>query len=119
MNDEGRKSLGQIQGEGPNGEIKNVKVDDEGRIMTANASNSSSESILYSNYLDITDEQTIEIPGTPQEIEIANYDEENAITINGIVVAPGIAITIPASNMSTPLTITGTAKIYILVKGEN
>lgn len=115
---EGRISNGQIQGTDTDGNVRNIKTDENGNIKVNIEENESiKEKVLHSGVYEVVESKTIEIEGQMTEILIANYDEENAISLNGVTIGAGIATSVPAYQMSTPITITGTAKVYILVKG--
>lgn len=93
-----------------NGAI-NVKVVD-------GAAASGDEVVLLSDTMTVSGTATIELPEHKKltSIDVANY-EDSAMVINGINVGPKIAISLPASNVTSPLTVTGDGKVYIAVKG--
>lgn len=130
MND-GIKTRNQMQGTNERGEAKNIRVDDNGALKVSiengqTAGNTSKKvEVLYSGFDTLSGET--ELMATQglniTEIEIANYDENNPIILNHeITIAPNVAVTIPAHNISTPITLgiggSGSpVKYYILIKG--
>lgn len=115
-----------------NGEIKNVKVNEEGEMKVAmdgeviqTSSIQDREVVLNSSVLTIgTEESIISVGKKVTSIMIANYSETADITVNtgfsNLQVGANLALELPVNLEVQNLTITSTeddAKIQLVVKG--
>lgn len=128
--DEGTRSRQQVQAEGPNQEIRNLKVTDLGNLEVAieeggGSSPTKNETTLIANLLTIgTDATSIPVNKTVTNIMVANYSETADLTINDgtndFKVGPNLALEMPINKQVTNLSITASAadtKVQLVVKG--
>lgn len=128
--DEGTRSVQQMQAEGPNQEIRNLKVTDLGNLKVAieeggGGTSAQEETTLISNLLTIgTDATSIPVNKTVTNIMVANYSEIADLTINDgtndFKVGPNLALEMPINKQVTNLSITASAadtKVQLVVKG--
>lgn len=128
--DEGTRSVQQMQAEGPNQEIRNLKVTDLGNLKVAieeggGSSPTKNETTLISNLLTIgTDATSIPVNKEVTNIMVANYSETADLTINDgtndFKVGPNLALEMPINKQVTNLSITASAadtKVQLVVKG--
>ena len=124
---EGRSMPGQIQGVTANGEIRNIKTDEKGNVMTSQAVGESGASINEVTTLRcevIEEEKIITINKYITEISVANYSTENDITLTidetEHTIGANVAFDIPVNKDVTNITIEGTEddiKLQLVVKG--
>lgn len=128
--DEGTRSVQQMQAEGPNQEIRNLKVTDLGNLKVAieeggGGTPAQEETTLISNLLTIgTDATSIPVNRTVTNIMVANYSETADLTINDgtndFKVGPNLALEMPINKQVTNLSITASVadtKVQLVVKG--
>lgn len=109
-----------------NGNLKNVKVSEEGELLVQEGGTSrNSENTLYCNVLTIGTEATnIDINKKVTSIMVANYSDNADITItNGAtsyLVGSNLALELPINtdveNLNVSSTVTDT-KVQIVIKG--
>lgn len=129
-NDEGVRSQNQIQGVDKNGNLRNIKVDENGNLMTTGGTGS-----IASNGTAVTLEADIIIVGTEAvqlainkkitKIELANYSETAKLTINTgekiFKIGSNLAIEIIINSTVDNITITSTeenTEVQYLIEGE-
>lgn len=129
MADEGTRSIQQIQAEGPNHEIRNVKTDADGNVMVAVASGGGAgapETTLFANVMELTtDEKTVGVNAEVTSISVANYSETASVTVtagdsNTFVVGPNIATDLPINATVDNVGFTSTeagSKVQYVIKG--
>lgn len=127
--DEGTRSVQQMQAEGPNQEIRNLKVTSSGNLKVAieegGGGSPAKETTLLSNLLTVgTDATSIPVNKEVTNIMVANYSETADITINDgtndFKVGPNLAVEMPINKQVTNLSITASAadtKAQLVVKG--
>lgn len=128
--DEGTRSRQQVQAEGPNQEIRNLKVTDLGNLKVAieevgGSTPARNETTLISNLLNIgTTATSVAVNKEVTNIMVANYSETAELTINDgatdFKVGPNLAIEMPINKQVTNLSITSTTadtKVQLVVKG--
>lgn len=125
---EGRSMPGQIQGITKEGEIRNIRTDDNGNMMmiqSAGGDSGASVSDITTLMCEIVDEsKTIRVGKYITEISVANYSEENNITLTidseENIIGANLAFDIPVNKNVTNITIEGTEddiKLQLVVKG--
>lgn len=130
--DEGTRSRQQMQAEGPNNEIRNLKVTDGGNLKVAiveggGGTPDKTEVTIYSNIVTAgTQATSIPVNKTVTNIMVANYSETAELTINDgatdFKVGPNLAVEMPINKQVTNLTITSSVadtKVQLVVKGVN
>lgn len=128
MADEGTRSRQQIQAEGPNHEIRNVKTDANGNVMVAVAGGGTTESetTLFANIMELTtDEKTVGVNAKVTTISVANYSETANVTVTAgadksFVVGPNIATDLPVNADVDNVGFTSTeagSKVQYVIKG--
>lgn len=128
MADEGTRSRQQIQAEGPNHEIRNVKTDANGNVMVAVAGGGATESetTLFANIMELTtDEKTVGVNAKVTTISVANYSETANVTVTAgadksFVVGPNIATDLPVNADVDNVGFTSTeagSKVQYVIKG--
>lgn len=126
--DEGTRSVQQMQAEGPNQEIRNLKVTEGGNLKVAILEGGYTpvkETTLLSNLLTVgTDATSISVNKEVTNIMVANYSEAADLTINDgtndFKVGPNLALEMPINKQVTNLSITASAadtKVQLVVKG--
>lgn len=125
---EGRNMPGQIQGITNNGEIRNIRTDENGNIMTsqsAGGDSGASTSDITTIICEIVDEEkTIQVNKYVTEISVANYSEENNITLSideeENIIGANIAFDMPVNKNVSNISVEGTSddiKLQLVVKG--
>ncbi len=126
-----------ITGIDENGNLRNVKVSEEGELLVKVGGNSgeqeqekviteSNETTLYANILTLnTEEQTIGVNKKVTEISIANYSETANVLLSvdeeNYVVAPNLAIDLPINKSVGIIGLSSTeadTKVQYIIKGE-
>lgn len=121
MADEGIRSANQIQAEGPNHEIRNVKVNANGELLVAGATTETVERVKVLG--NGTAPATISVPGRVHTISIANTNEADAISLQlgqdttAYTIPAGLALDIPVNAEIGSVSITGAgdADTYFLM----
>lgn len=127
-NDEGVRSRTQLQGQAPDGSLKNYRTDANGNLMVSVAGGGqtgSKDKVIASGVVTAgTTATSVSINANVTTIEVANYAEEADVTITigqeSVVIGANIATDIPINAEVTSMSIAATAadtKVYYLVKG--
>lgn len=127
-NDEGIRSQNQVQGQAPDGSLKNVRTNENGELLVAmngGGDTGKEEKVLASGVVTLgTTALSISVNAKVTDIQVANYSEEANVTMTigtkSIVIAPNIAEDIPVNEQVTNLSLVSTAadtKFYYVVKG--
>ena len=127
IKDDGIRSIYQMQGEGPDGSIKNLKTNENGALIVDNTggSTSASEKVIISGSIMLgTYEQLIAVNANVTSIMVANYGESAEITMKfgeqNILVGANIATELPINEEVTSITLSATEeniKLYYIIKG--
>lgn len=125
-----------LQGFDKNGNLKGVKVSENGEIYVIMEGGSggeeqkviteSNETTLYANVMTVgTEAQTIGVSKKVTEISIANYSETANITVavdeTNYVIAPNVALDLPINKSVGIVGLSATeadTKIQYVIKGE-
>lgn len=125
--DEGIKAQGQMRGITDGGNLKNIRTDEQGRMLVNvdGQTQTSKEKVLASASIKAgTEATTIDVNGKVTTALVANYSETATITVavdgENIVVDSSIAIELPINKEVTSLGIISNeadTKVYYLLKG--
>lgn len=125
--DEGIKAQGQMRGITDGGNLKNIRTDEQGRMLVNvdGQTQTSKEKVLASASIKAgTEATTIDVNGKVTTALVANYSETATITVavdgENIVVDSSIAIELPINKEVTSLEIISNetdTKVYYLLKG--
>lgn len=127
-----------LKGFDENGEMRNVKVTEEGAVVVSLAtdeSGSDSDSSSENNSIETTfaaglktlssTEQTIEVDAKITEISIANYSEEANVVVgigeSEFTIGPNIAVDLPINKEVSDIVLSASAAdtiIEYIIKGE-
>ena len=125
-----------LQGFDKNGNLKGVKVSENGEIYVIMEGGSggeeqkviteSNETTLYANVMTVgTEAQTIGVSKKVTEISIANYSETANVTVavdeTNYVIAPNVALDLPINKSVGIVGLSATeadTKIQYVIKGE-
>lgn len=125
-----------LQGFDENGNLKGVKVSQNGEVFVkiggssedegAKVITESKETTLYAGVLNIgLEEQTIGVAKKITEISIANYSETANVTISAdetnYVIAPNVALDLPINKIVSIVGLSATeadTKVQYVIKGE-
>lgn len=125
-----------LQGFDKNGDLKGVKVSENGEIYVIMEGGSggeeqkviteSNETTLYANVMTVgTEAQTIGVSKKVTEISIANYSETANVTVavdeTNYVIAPNVALDLPINKSVGIVGLSATeadTKIQYVIKGE-
>lgn len=130
MADESIRSAHQIQAEGPNNEIRNVKVNARGELIVTGGTGGGTVSSNETTHLVIrqeidTEAKTVDLGYKVTGMLLANLSEAATITVVAggvnIPVPAGIAVDVPINKVLENISITtdeAGAPVYIVIKGE-
>ena len=129
MADEGIRYVNQMRGTTDDGEVRNVRTDNNGNlkvVMEGGGNTEKPETVLASAVATIgTTASSISVNGNVTTISVANYSEEADVTLTigqkSIVVGANIATDIPVNEEVTSISIVATAadtKVYYVIKGK-
>lgn len=109
MADEGVRSAHQVQAEGPNSEIRNLKVNAAGELLVAGGASGAAESVKIIE--SATTQKTYQLGYKVKNINIANLGEANDIVLvydgTEVHIPAGIAVAIPMNTVITTLVVKG------------
>ena len=127
IKDDGIRSIYQMQGEGPDGSIKNVKTTENGALMVESSGDVATfnEKVLMSGNIILgNEEQTINLNAKVTTIMVANYAENSEVTMNvgeqSILVGANIATELPINEEISTIVLSATeadTKLYYIIKG--
>lgn len=125
-----------LQGFDENGNLKGVKVSENGEVIVKIGGSSegeeskviteSKETTFYAGVMNIgLEEQTIGVAKKVTEISIANYSETANVTISAdetnYVIAPNVALDLPINKIVSIVGLSATesdTKVQYVIKGE-
>lgn len=127
IKDDGIRSIYQMQGEGPDGSIKNLKTNEKGELIVVSSKGgaiTSNEKVLMSGNIVLgTEEQVIDVNANVTSIMAANYAESADVVMEvgeqSILVGANIATEFPINEEVTTITLSATAaetKLYYIIK---